>query len=252
MLLDHRRPVCNGTTGERGQPWARAWPLTSVDGEEGSVTNEPLPAEHLSPLATLVDEVLAAVGYEMTAATEAIDDAVPGYGGLFDPATTPTELRRALEGLTTSDLVRPQPPDQTDDSFILYVDGSSRGNPGPAGAGAVIMNSEETELARLGRPVGSRTGNNTAEYVALQLGLSELLVRYDPHSLEVRIDSMTVIRDVWKGTDPTEPGVGTYSEAIAAALSAIPNHRYTHLADSDPNPADALATVGADIAAFGP
>lgn len=63
---------------------------------------------------------------------------------------------------------------------------------------------------------------------------------------------MTVVRDVWKGNDPTEPGVGTYSEAIAAALSGIPNHRYTHLADSDPNPADALATVGADIAAFGP
>ncbi|SDN09621.1 ribonuclease HI [Halogranum gelatinilyticum] len=216
------------------------------------MTAEPLPAEQLSPLATLVDEVLAGVGYEMETAIAVIDDAVPGYGGLFDPATSRAELRRALEELLSSDIARPTPPESSGDSFVLYVDGSSRGNPGPAGAGAVIMDAEETELARLGRPAGSHTGNNTAEYVALQLGLSELLTRYDPQQLEVRIDSMTVIRDVWGGDDPTEPGVETYSEAVAAALATIPKHRYTHLADSDPNPADALATVGADIAAFGP
>ncbi|WP_435363159.1 ribonuclease HI family protein [Haloarchaeobius sp. DYHT-AS-18] len=216
------------------------------------MTDDPLPVEHLSPLATLVDEVLAGVGYDVTAAIDAIDDAVPGYGGLFDPATTRTELRRALDDLLASGVTRPPVPEPPDDSFVLYVDGSSRGNPGPAGAGAVIMDASENELARLGRPVGSRSGNNTAEYVALQLGLSELLTRYEPRNLEVRIDSMTVIRDVWGGDDPTEPGVERYSEAIAAALSRIPEHRYTHLADSDPNPADALATVGADIAALGP
>ncbi len=216
------------------------------------MTDDPIPSEHLSPLATLLEEVLEGVGYEMAVATDAIDDAVPGYGGLFDPATSRAELRRALEGLLESELTRPPVSDPTGDSFVLYVDGSSRGNPGPAGAGAVIMDTTEKQLARLGRPVGSRTGNNTAEYAALCLGLSELLARYEPRSLEVRIDSMTVIRDVWKGEQPTEPGVEGYSKAIATALSGIPDQRYTHLADSDPNPADALATVGADLAAFGP
>nr|WP_066384338.1 hypothetical protein [Halalkalicoccus paucihalophilus] len=48
------------------------------------MTDDSLPAEHLSPLATLVDEVLAGVGYEVAAATDAIDDVVPGYGGLFE------------------------------------------------------------------------------------------------------------------------------------------------------------------------
>jgi ribonuclease HI len=218
------------------------------------VTDQPLPAEHLSPLAALVDEVLAEVGYEMAAATDAIDAAVPGYGGLFEPTTTRAALRSALEALLADGLTRPAVPEASGDAFVLYVDGSSRGNPGPAGAGAVIMTADEDEtvLARLGRPAGSNTGNNTAEYVALQLGLAELLTRYEPRSVEVRIDSMTVIRDVWGGDDPTEPGVDAYSDAIAAALSRIPEHRYTHLADSDPNPADALATVGADIAALGP
>ncbi|WP_224332652.1 ribonuclease HI family protein [Haloprofundus halobius] len=216
------------------------------------MTDESLPVEHLSPLAILVDEVLAEVGYEMTVAVDVIDDAVPGFGGLFDPTTTRAELRDALEDLLASELTRPPLLEPNGDSFVLYVDGSSRGNPGPAGAGAVIMDASEEQLANLGRPVGSHAGNNTAEYVALRLGLSELLTRYEPHSLEVRIDSMTVIRDVWEGNDPTEPGVETYSEAVEAALSSVPEHRYTHLADNDPNPADALATVGADIAGFGP
>jgi ribonuclease HI len=196
--------------------------------------------------------VLACLGYDVSVAIEAIDDEVSGFGGLFDPTTTRAELRHALEELLASDLARPPVPEATGDSFILYVDGSSRGNPGPAGAGAVIMDETEEELARLGRPAGSHTGNNTAEYVALQLGLAELLTRYEPRTLEVRIDSMTVIRDVWGGDDPTEPGTERYSDAIAALLSRVPDHHYTHLADSDPNPADALATVGADIAALGP
>ena len=63
---------------------------------------------------------------------------------------------------------------------------------------------------------------------------------------------MTVIRDIWRGNDPTEPGMETYSKAIMKALLSAPDHRYTHLSDSDPNPADALATVDADVATFGP
>ncbi|WP_323676271.1 ribonuclease HI family protein [Halorubellus sp. PRR65] len=220
--------------------------------DEAVAVSDRLPSEHLPPLPRQVDAVLAAVGYEIPVAIDAIDDAVPGYGGLFEPTTSHGELRDALERLRESTLTRPDAPEPAGEAFVLYVDGSSRGNPGPAGAGAVIMDAEGNQLARLGRPVGSRAGNNTAEYVALHLGLTELTARYDPRSLEVRIDSMTVIRDVWGGDEPTEPGVDEYSDAVTDLLAAVPDHGYTHLADSDPNPADALATVGADIAALGP
>lgn len=208
--------------------------------------------DHLSPLATRVDEVLVGARYDMAVAIDAIDAAVPGHGGLFDPATPATELRSALNGLSPSELPTPPVPEPTGDAFVLCVDGSSRGNPGPAGAGAVIEDTEGAQLARLGRPVGSRTDNNAAEYVALRLGLSELLARYEPRELEVRIDSMTVIRDIWGDDAPPEPELGPHSETIAAGLDTVPEHTYTHLADGDTNPADAIATVGADIAALGP
>lgn len=116
----------------------------------------------------------------------------------------------------------------------------------------LYMDTHEYQLVRFGRSVGSRTSNDTAEYVSIHLGLSELMARYEPRNLEVGIDSMMVIRDIWGGDAPMETGVETYSAAVTAAQSCLPNHRYMHLSDSEPNPADALATVGADIAALGP
>jgi ribonuclease HI len=211
---------------------------------------ERLPAERLSPLAAQVDEVLACYGYEMRPAIDAIDAAIAGYGGLFDPQTTDSELHTAVaEVLAAEQPSLPHAAAGTDRAFVLYVDGSSRGNPGPAGAGAVVQAAGES-LAQLGRPVGSQTGNNTAEYAALHLGLEALVTRYEPASVEIRIDSMTVVDAVWgeDGADPPAP----YGVAISDRLSTLPGHEWTHLADSDRNPADARATVGADIAALGP
>ena len=51
----------------------------------------------------------------------------------------------------------------------VFSDGASRGNPGPAGAGAVLVSSTGERLA-LGKFLGSTT-NNIAEYEGLLLGL---------------------------------------------------------------------------------
>jgi ribonuclease HI len=211
-----------------------------------------LPAETLSPLAARVDEALALYGYAITPAIDAIDAAVPGFGGLFSPQTTDDERRAALAHVLAAGPPRGHRPtrDAAGSRIVLYVDGSSRGNPGPAGAGAVLQ-TDDTRLARLGRPVGSRADNNVAEYAALHLGLEALTAWCDPVSVEVRIDSMTVIDAVW-GDDPDVSPVLPYHEAISDHLSTVAAHEWTHLVDSDPNPADARATVGADIAALGP
>lgn len=209
-----------------------------------------LPSEHLSPLSEAVLDVLASHGYEVDATIAAIDDAVPGIGGLFGPETDAATLRTALEDVAAAEAGAGQT--LTDGAAILYVDGSSRGNPGPAGAGAVIQDGDGETLVELGAPVGARTDNNTAEYVALYLGLTQLLARFDPETVEVRIDSMTVIRSVWK--EQVDPGEDfrEYRAAVVDVLAEVPAHDWTHLADHEPNPADALATVGADIAALGP
>jgi ribonuclease HI len=76
----------------------------------------------------------------------------------------------------------------------VYSDGAARGNPGPAGAGAVLTDASGAVIARLGRYLGTRT-NNVAEYEGLLLGLKhaqELGYR----QVEVRADSQLLIRQL--------------------------------------------------------
>jgi ribonuclease HI len=52
----------------------------------------------------------------------------------------------------------------------LFCDGASRGNPGPAGAGAVLKDASGEVIAELGKFLGETT-NNVAEYQGLIIGL---------------------------------------------------------------------------------
>lgn len=211
------------------------------------------PTESLSPLATATAEVITQHAYDITTAIDAIDEAIPGFGGLFAPETTAAERRTAVDAVRERSVemdISPQSSNLDVERLVLYTDGSSRGNPGPAGAGAVVETPDETVLCRVGRPVGSRTGNNTAEYAALHLGLACVLTRYGVLPLEIRIDSMTVIGDIWR--DATREEFSGYRRVINTLVSDFPNHHWTHVADAERNPADALATVSADIAGLGP
>ena len=57
-------------------------------------------------------------------------------------------------------------------NLTAYVDGAARGNPGPAGIGVVISDTEGNVLKEVGEPLG-RTTNNVAEYSALLRALEE-------------------------------------------------------------------------------
>ncbi len=76
----------------------------------------------------------------------------------------------------------------------VFTDGAARGNPGPAGAGAVILDGEGRVLARLGRFLGKQT-NNVAEYQGLLLGLRRAR-QLGAREVEVRADSQLLIRQL--------------------------------------------------------
>lgn len=76
----------------------------------------------------------------------------------------------------------------------LYSDGAARGNPGLAGAGAVLVEPSGQVVDRLGKFLGTQT-NNYAEYMGLLLGLRrarELSVR----EVEVFADSELMLRQL--------------------------------------------------------
>jgi ribonuclease HI len=76
----------------------------------------------------------------------------------------------------------------------VYSDGAARGNPGPAGAGAVVLDESGTALAEIGRYLGEQT-NNVAEYEGLLLGLRHALA-HGATDVEVLADSQLLIRQL--------------------------------------------------------
>jgi ribonuclease HI len=77
---------------------------------------------------------------------------------------------------------------------IIYTDGSSRGNPGPGGYGAILMwNSVRKELSQ-----GYRlTTNNRMELMAVIVGLEAL--KKDGLQVKIFTDSQYVVNSIEKG-----------------------------------------------------
>ncbi len=80
-----------------------------------------------------------------------------------------------------------------------FFDGASRGNPGKAGAGALMINEEGKVIWETSRFLGQKT-NNEAEYMALIL-LLKAAKEHGVRSLRVFGDSKLVVSQVsrqWK------------------------------------------------------
>ena len=76
----------------------------------------------------------------------------------------------------------------------LYTDGAARGNPGPAGAGAVIVSPDGHIVAKIGKFLGEST-NNVAEYMGLILGLKRAKAM-GIKELEVLADSELMVKQL--------------------------------------------------------
>ena len=80
------------------------------------------------------------------------------------------------------------------DEIIIYTDGGSRGNPGPAASGFVIMDADEQILEDGGEYLGITT-NNQAEYQAVKLALIAVK-KYHPKVIRFKMDSELVVKQM--------------------------------------------------------
>jgi ribonuclease HI len=89
--------------------------------------------------------------------------------------------------------------------LIVEADGGSRGNPGTAGSGSVVIDAATGEiLAEVGRYLGVTT-NNVAEYTALIEGVKKALAIDPDAELHIRMDSKLVVEQIsgrWKIKHP--------------------------------------------------
>ena len=138
--------------------------------------------------------------------------------------------------------------------LIVSTDGGSRGNPGPAGAGAVITDEHGVTLTELKKSLGTMT-NNEAEYEAVLLGLTALprllngKAELKNYSIEVRLDSELVARQLSGIYQIKEARLYPYFIKIwNMQVKDYPKILFTHVPREKNTRADSLANSAMDEA----
>lgn len=80
------------------------------------------------------------------------------------------------------------------EKIIIFSDGGARGNPGPAGAGAVLYDKNKKIIANISKFLGHTT-NNQAEYQALILALEKAII-FKAKEVICYLDSELVVRQL--------------------------------------------------------
>ena len=132
--------------------------------------------------------------------------------------------------------------------LVVEADGGSRGNPGPAGYGALVADAQTGEvLAELHDSLGTTT-NNVAEYSGLMAGLRAAGDLAPGADVEVRMDSKLVVEQMsgrWKIKDP---GLRELAASARQAADRLGRITYTWVPRSSNKRADRLANQAMDAA----
>ncbi len=133
----------------------------------------------------------------------------------------------------------------TDPEAILYTDGSSLGNPGPAGAGFVLEGSGDNLVERA-IPLGETTVG-VAEYRALIAGLSEALSR-GVRRIHVYSDSEFLCRQIQGNYKVRSANIRPLYEWACKLIGQFDSFQIEHTAREGNQRADALARQAAEQA----
>jgi probable phosphoglycerate mutase len=129
--------------------------------------------------------------------------------------------------------------------FVIHTDGAARGNPGPAGAGAVLRDASDGSLvAELAIFLGIRT-NNYAEWTAVERALEEALARGASH-VDLRTDSELVARQISGRYRVKHPDLKPIHARVMALLGRFAGYTVGHVPRELNREADRLSNVAID------
>jgi len=135
--------------------------------------------------------------------------------------------------------------------LTLFTDGGARGNPGLAGAGALVVDERGNPLKEISEFLGTRT-NNWAEYQAVILGL-EAIKKIVPGAsrkdlvVEIKMDSELIARQLSGVYQIKEPSL--FPQFIAVhnmIVKDFPRITFTHIPRERNKEADRLANQAMD------
>jgi len=128
--------------------------------------------------------------------------------------------------------------------LVAYSDGASRGNPGPASIGGVILDEAGQTLAKISRRIGRGT-NNEAEYRAA-IAVVEAALALGASSLELRMDSELVVRQLEGRYRVRNPALTRHFQRLDALRRRFDRLTVAHVPRELNRIADKLANAALD------
>jgi ribonuclease HI len=128
----------------------------------------------------------------------------------------------------------------------VSIDGGARGNPGPAGYGAIFKDAAGKKIAELSRYLGIQT-NNYAEYSGLIAAL-EFAVSHDYKALKVFSDSELLVRQITGVYKVRSPELRELYDKARALIRKLESFRIEHVRREFNREADRLANQAMDEA----
>jgi ribonuclease HI len=129
--------------------------------------------------------------------------------------------------------------------LLIHTDGAARGNPGPAGAGALLQDAETGEtVAEIARYLGERT-NNYAEWTAVELALLEAQEQ-GARIVDLRTDSELVARQIAGRYRVRHPDLKPIHARVMTLLAELEGYTVGHVPRERNVEADRLSNVAID------
>ena len=129
-------------------------------------------------------------------------------------------------------------------AWKLFTDGAARGNPGPAGAGAVLCDAEGEVVEELCEYLGETT-NNVAEYRALLLGLNKAIA-LGAAEIEILADSELMVRQLQGRYRVKNEGLRPLFQEAIRLLKEFRKYSIRHIDREANSAADRMANRAID------
>lgn len=129
-------------------------------------------------------------------------------------------------------------------TVVIYTDGASRGNPGPASFGLMVIDSKAEKIFEEAQILGTAT-NNIAEYKGIHRAL-ELAVQNNIKKLTLKTDSQLAVRQLKGEYKMKAPHLKLIHAQCVQMIQKIPQWDCVHVLRESNKRADELANLALD------
>jgi len=130
----------------------------------------------------------------------------------------------------------------------IFTDGGSRGNPGPAGVGAILKDENGAVVGEVSKYIGLAT-NNTAEYLAVIYAMQEAIYR-GARSVVINVDSQLIARQIKGQYKVKDQNLKKFCDLILNLFRGFDKVEVREVPREENKEADRLVNEAIDLAAL--